>query len=372
VLLDVNDARPSPFQYRSIRAKVGGTIHLLALQAAGASWYPMCYASYTPEQRQELARRKRRAKLAYVHRAARIVDPIAVVPFAGPPCFLDPELFQHNSEMDDGIFPDQQQAVDWLRGRGLTNAHVLLPGDAWDIDVAAKDADPAWAGFSLTDRWPYLRAYADRRRSELATVLARYPQPEASLWESFRSYFERLLTMSPYFNQKIGMRVGFEITGPGGGEWAVDFRPESAGVFDTRGECAYGYRIASRWLPPILSGAVPWEDFFLSLRFQAWRQPDVYNDHLLGLLKFAHEPALQAVERFETTLVSEERITVHAEGRTYRIQRLCPHAGNDLLDTGEVLPGRIIACLAHHYEFSLDTGECLTGTCPPLRTERIG
>lgn len=370
-LLDVNDARLSPVQYRSIRAKVGGIIHLLALQAAGASWYPICYASYNPERRRELARRKRLAKFGYVHRAARIVEPVAVAPFAGPPCFLDPDLFRHNAEIEDGIFPDQEQAATWLRLRGIANVTVLLPGDTWETAEARGDEDPAWADFSFAAPWDYLRDYAARRRAALDRVIARYPEPTTSLWEPFRDYFRRLLTLSPYFNQKINMRVGFEIIGRGGGAWAVDFRSGSVGVYDTLGECAYGYRFASRWLAPIVAGTVPWEDFFLSLRFQAWRQPDVYNDHLLGLLKFAHPEALEAVEAFEATPPSDEQITVHAEGRTYRVQRQCPHASNDLLETGEVLPGRIIRCLAHHYEFDLETGACLNGTCPTLTTRRI-
>jgi UDP-MurNAc hydroxylase len=116
---------------------------------------------------------------------------------------------------------------------------------------------------------------------------------------------------------------------------------------------------------------MPWEDFFLSLRFRAWRDPDLYNDHLLGLLKFARREALDAVERYETSMVADERIIIHADGRSYRVQRYCPHAGNDLLESGEVLPGGILRCLAHHYEFSLDTGACINGTCTPLEIERV-
>ena len=370
VILDLNDARLSPVQFREIRARVGGAIHLFPLQAAGASWYPMCY-DYSDERRRDLSRRKRIAKFTYVARAIKIVEPVVALPFAGPPCFLDPDLFRHNAEIDDGIFPDQQQAADWLAGRGIMNTVVLLPGDAWDIDTQKKQTDPVWGAFSFDDRWPYLEAYQRRRQTAVDAVLAKHPYPVGSMWGAFRDYFDHLLTLRPYFNRKINMRVGFEITGPGGGMWAVDFRPGHEGVYDNLGDYQYRYRFASRWLQPLLNGNVPWEDFFLSLRFEAWRDPDLYNDHLLGLLKFAHPEALEAVERFETSMSIEERIIVHAGGSAYRIQRRCPHAGNDLLETGEILPGRIIRCLAHHYEFSLDTGDCINGGCPPLATERV-
>ena len=370
-LLDLNDARLFPVQFREIRQQVGGDIDMFTFQGAGASWYPMCY-SYTEERMREVSKQKRMAKLAYCFRSNRVVEPVIGAPFAGPPAFLDPALFRHNAEMEHGIFPDQKHVADWLNHRKQPNNVVLLPGDAWDLDLRAKDRDPHWEDFSLEhDRWEYLEAYAARRKENVEAVLARYPHPATSLWEPFREYFLNLLDMSPYFNDKIDMRVGFEIDGPGGGNWSVDFGPGSRGVYDEAGECGYSYRFDSRWLPPLLDGKVPWEDFFLSLRFEARRDPDVYNDHLLGLLKFAEPAALDAVESFELTLASDERIEVHSEGRTYSVSRYCPHAGNDLLNTGEVLDGGILRCLAHHYEFDLTTGEPLNGNCPALQVERL-
>ncbi|HEX2032416.1 MAG TPA: MBL fold metallo-hydrolase [Actinomycetota bacterium] len=369
-VLDLNDARLSPVQFREIRARVGGPIDVFAFQAAGASWYPMCY-EYPEERRRELSSRKRLAKLTYAARAMEIVEPIVGLPFAGPPCFLDPDLFAMNDEMDGGIFPDQAQAAEFLQARALDNVALLLPGDTWDAADGLRHPDPTWGDFSFADRAPYLRDYARRRRAEIDAVIARTPEPSGSLWEPFREYFGWLVGVSPYFNRKIGMRVGFDITGPGGGRWAVDFRPGSEGVDPEMGSCPHVYRFASRWLPPILRGEVPWEDFFLSLRFSARRAPDVYNDHLLGLLKFAEPDALRRVEEYETSLESEEWLTLHAEGRSYRVARYCPHAGNDLLETGEILPGRILRCLAHHYEFSLDSGECLTSSGLELDVEPV-
>lgn len=369
-LLDLNDARLSLSQLRSIRTKVGGVIDVLTLQGAGASWYPMCY-EYPQERRRKLSHQKRMAKFSYVARAIKAVEPVTAIPFAGPPCFLDPELAQFNAEMEDGIFPDQQQVVDWLAEQGFKNTSILLPSDSWDVTSRTKDCDPIWNDFSFADRCSYFETYAERRSSHIATVKVRYPEPTCSLWQPFRGYFERLLAMSPYFNQKIEMRVGFDIVGPGGGQWAVDFRPGMQGVFSEMGDCGYYYRFASRWLPPLLDGTMPWEDFFLSLRFQAWRHPDIYNDHLLGLLKFSWSEALKAVEDYETAMDSKQQITIHTEGQDYLVQRYCPHAGQDLLEAGEVLPGGILRCLAHHYEFNLETGQCLNGSCKSLDSKRV-
>jgi len=369
-LFDLNDARLSPLQLRTIRARAGGVIDVFAFQGVEASWYPMCYR-YDDERKREKAHQKRLAKLSYVARSIGVLAPVTALPFAGPPCFLDPEIFQHNAEIDRGILPDQEQVGGWLRGRGLENVVVLLPGEGWDADTGAKDPDPAWEGFSFEERWPYLDAYASRRRPHVDAVRARFPNPDGQLWGEFRDYFERLLGMSPYFNRKIGMRVGFEVTGPGGGNWAVDFRDGCEAVLPELDHCGYVFTMASRWLPPILRGEVPWEDFLLSLRFEARRSPDVPNDHLLGLLKFADQDCLAAVEAFETSMASDERITVNTDGQAYSVSRYCPHAGNDLEETGDVLPGGVLRCLAHHYEFDLATGRCLNGTGLTLDVEPL-
>jgi UDP-MurNAc hydroxylase len=180
-----------------------------------------------------------------------------------------------------------------------------------------------------------------------------------------------MLTLSPYFNRKINMPVGFHITGPGGGEWTVDFRAGQEKVTQGIHGCGYKFKFASRWLPMLIDGSTPWEDFLLSLRLQASRDPDLYNDHLLGLLKFADREALKAVEDFETAEKADEWITIHSEGRLYKVSRYCPHAGNDLLQTGEILPGGILQCGAHHYDFDLKSGRCINSECAPLQVKLL-
>ncbi|MFM8008315.1 MAG: hypothetical protein ACKO86_26035, partial [Dolichospermum sp.] len=119
-LLNLNDARLSGSQLSSIRNKVGGVIDVLALQGAGASWYPICY-EYPQERKRELSQNKRLAKFKYIERVITIVEPVTIIPCAGPPCFLDPELTWANAEIEAGIFPDQQQVVDWLEQEGIKN-----------------------------------------------------------------------------------------------------------------------------------------------------------------------------------------------------------------------------------------------------------
>jgi UDP-MurNAc hydroxylase len=366
VLLNANDARLCPLQLHEIRAKVGH-IDLLALQGAGASWYPMVY-QYSNEQKKRLSYRKRMAKFAYVVQAVRAAEPDLVLPFAGPPAFLDTELFHLNNEMKEGIFPDHEQVAAWMQGQGYNNVRFLFPGDQLDLRTRAIARDPHWENFSYAERDFYLSAYADRRRDQIAAVKAEFPNPDYDLWTSFNIYFEKLLTFSPYFNHRIGMKVGFEITGPGGFNGAVDFRDGSFGVSRDLNGIEYKYTFESRWLPAILDQRIPWEDFLLSCRIQAWREPDVYNDYLLGLLKFADPQALAAVEAWERTPRGEETIMVRSGARTFEVQRFCPHAGQDLLEVGEILPGDVIRCNGHHFEFDLVSGTCTNGKTETLTT----
>jgi UDP-MurNAc hydroxylase len=142
-------------------------------------------------------------------------------------------------------------------------------------------------------------------------------------------------------------------------------------VFDEEGDTAFRFTFDARWFPGVHAGTLRWEDLLLSRRVNCWRDPDVYNNHLFGLLKFAQVDSLEAVERYETSLQNDASILVQTEDALYQVQRFCPHAGNDLLMTGQVLEGGKLRCVAHRYEFDLESGICVNGSCPSLRSTRL-
>ena len=57
--------------------------------------------------------------------------------------------------------------------------------------------------------------------------------------------FGRLLSLSPYFNANIGMRVGFGVLG----------LAAEAGTLISDDGCGYVYRSDSRWLTRLLDGS---------------------------------------------------------------------------------------------------------------------
>jgi L-ascorbate metabolism protein UlaG (beta-lactamase superfamily)/nitrite reductase/ring-hydroxylating ferredoxin subunit len=372
-LLHGNDARLTAGQARRAALECGGRLDVLAVQMASATWHPICY-EYPAAQAEEIAAAKRAGKFRAVSRLVRMVRPELAVPFAGPMCFLDPEIRHHNRWLKPpGLFPDQRQAAEFLAGR-LPGQRVglWLPGDQYEPLRQRHVADSLWRDFDFRDTDEYLDRYASARRAEIGAVRAAYPEPGPELRDAFVAHFRRLGEISPYFLDRIDMTVRFELTGAVDGRWDVDLRPEGVRV-DLRGRALrpeYRFRLDSRWLAPVIYGQIGWEDLFLSLRFSAWRDPDIYNDYLIGLLKHAEPQALSAIEGYERGRATDEKIEVDGPDGRYEISRYCPHAGEDLA-ISSTITGGVIRCLGHNLEFDLTTGACVNARCDPLVTRNV-
>ena len=101
------------------------------LQFSGAIWFPMVY-ELPKRAKQALGKQKRDRQF---DRTLRYIDDLKadwVFPMAGPPCFLDEELWGFNDIYGDeaNIFPDQMVFADWMAEQGRDNVRVLLPGSA--------------------------------------------------------------------------------------------------------------------------------------------------------------------------------------------------------------------------------------------------
>jgi UDP-MurNAc hydroxylase len=383
-ILHTNDARLTPAQLRRAVEEVGRPLDLMGVQMSGASWHPICY-EYPPEVVASVSADKRLGKFKSVSRLLRAAPPRVVMPYAGPPCFLDPVLAEHNDRIaPPGIFPDTAQAAAYLRER-LRGPQVvrLLPGDRLDVSTGSVERDPHWAGFELLGDRPegapdgglpadlreYLRDYAARRANDIDAVYAAHPDPPpgSGLSRRFAEHFEHLGALSDYFLHRIAMTVRFVVLGADGGTWDVELGPSQCRV-DLTGSAPHpGYRITveARWLDAVMKGQVRWEDLLLSLRISAWRDPDRYNDYLVGLLKHADAGALEAVERYETERDPHDTVMVTGEDGAWEVSRYCPHAGDDL-SHGAIIRDGVLRCLGHNFDFDLATGECLNARCDPL------
>ncbi|HET7386459.1 MAG TPA: MBL fold metallo-hydrolase [Nocardioidaceae bacterium] len=378
-VMHTNDARISLAQVRRAMSEVGGPIDTMFVQMSGASWHPVCY-EYDDADRARLNAMKRVGKFKAVTRLVRSAAPRMVLPYAGPPCFLGDDLFEHNSRLDrEGIFPDQAESLAWLEQYlPRQRSAYLLPGDRLALPDLSVTRDAHWEGFDLDApverRRRYLEEYAARRRPQLDAIIASHPEPAADsgLAELFKQHFESLGSLSAYFLARIGLTLRFEVSGPAGGCWDVVVGPDqiTVNLDGGDGHADYRLRIDSRWVEGLVSGRTRWEELMLSLRFSARREPDHYNDYLMGFLKHADLAALRAVEEFEAARDPYETFELQLGERRARVSRYCPHSGEDLSETA-VVSGGVLRCLGHNFEFDLTTGECVNARCDPLVVEPV-
>jgi UDP-MurNAc hydroxylase len=339
-VLHGNDAQLSLAQARRAMIEVGGPLDLMALQV--------------PESR-----------FRAVARLVRSAKPRLVMPYSGP-CVLDPALAQYNTPLP-GDLPAETLA--------------LYPGDSVHIGPTSHEVfrDPRWESFAYNDSLAvsnHLEAYAASRAAEIAQVWAAHPDPVAGsgLAERFESHFVQLGALNPYFLERIGLTVRFELAGADGGTWDVRLGPDGVAVdLEPRDRSddavQYTFTVEARWLDAVLQGSIGWEDLLLSQRFQTMRGPDISDAYLLGLLKLANASALRAVENYEQR-DPDTTVTLRYGDRTFEVTRYCPHSGEDLAEGAvieEAPEGPVLRCLAHNFDFSLTTGVCLNARCEPIR-----
>ena len=104
---------------------------------------------YPDNAQQVLGHKKRVAQLARAYRYIEVLDPAFVVPSAGPPCFLDDDLFEFNDLHGDewNTFPDQPTFLEYIAEQGRDGGRLMLPGSVADVAPGRFDVshpvDPA-------------------------------------------------------------------------------------------------------------------------------------------------------------------------------------------------------------------------------------
>jgi len=340
-------------------------IDVLFGQASPAIWYPLTYTGYSRTRLAELKRARRSSALESFITAVEAIEPKLAIPFAGPPIFFDPQLADFFIG-PESMFPTPPVAVEELSRHGSWPALVMKPGDRLCFEGGAParlEPDPEYLSFDYeTGR----NAYFERNAAEIQPIVRAVndavPVPAAGLFERLRDHLSPLIKNNPYFAAHINIRVLFDVSGPQGGRWIADFRdgaPDIVVYADDGGGTEYKFELESKYLDQVLRGELSWEDLFLSLRFRAHRDPDIYNQHLFTFFKMGDHASLQAIAKAEMEIASgdpEDTFVLEAEGNSYLVQRFCPHAGSDLT-CAKVQDGHIV-CPGHQWKFSLETGVC--------------
>lgn len=366
-LVNQNDCRTSDLDALTAH----GPVDLHWLQYSGAIWYPMVYDMPDAEKR-VLCEAKVESQFARAMRYVEAIGARAVVPSAGPPVFLDDELFHLNMIRGDelSIFPDQRAFLARLERAGHRGL-LAIPGTTFEISPAAIDVTHPIPKADVDAIFDDKAAYLDRYRADwkewLGDLHASWDTPETDLLATLKSWWEPLLAVAPTMRSAIGASC---LLRAGDLELLIDFPAGEVRAYD--GE-PYSFRfdIARDLVETVVARrAVDWSNsLFLSCRFTAWRDGE-FNEHLYNFLKSLSVERMrraeaEAVWRLETPAEVEPDI----ELGDWVVQRRCPHRNADLAVFGEI-EGCELVCTLHGWRFDLETGRCLTADDRSLRVRR--
>ncbi len=368
-LLNQNDARPTDL---ALFADLG-PVHAHLLQFSGAIWYPMVYELPDAAKR-AFGKQKRERQF---DRTWRYIDDLKaswVFPIAGPPCFLDEELWHLNDlDGDDGnIFPDQSVFLAEYAKIGRDNAVVLLPGSVATVgeETCAVTHPVADVGAFFAAKREHLTGYAQRQRPVIAAARASWHHPAIDVLAGMKRRIVPLLDESIYLAAGVGGPVRFDLVGQDGESIesiVVDFPGKQVRRYAGE-KVRYRFRTERVLVEHLLHlDEVDWvNSLFLSCRFSAARIGQ-YNEFVYAFFKCLSEERLQYAEGW----YDEHQRSTDAEDITldgWVLQRRCPHLKADLTRFG-VIEGGTLTCLLHGWKFDLASGRCLTSAGHELRAQ---
>jgi UDP-MurNAc hydroxylase len=350
--LDLNDCNPP-------MSELPAGIDLLAAQYSGAMWYPNCYR-YPVETMAQKVAAVRADLMETLIMKVRLTGARAYLPSAGPPCFLDPALDAFNDKTSTIFFTWDDVAAEFAAAGTGTDVLQVAPGDtlirrrADQLPIVARGG----AGPCPADRHAYLTDYRWRRRREWEGFYDEEVQPVTAL--ELQDYFRRLQRWNARFLS--GYRKDIKLVADGAA-WGIRLGMlADRFVFEDEPVNAdYTLHVPQRILRRVLDGDAGWEEALLSMRLSLHRTPDRFDMMLMSLLRYGNHPA-QTMQ-----LVRERERSESIERDGLRMQRYCPHAGEDL--TYASICDGVIECPRHHWKWDAKTGECVDGGTVPLRVE---
>ena len=367
-VLNQNDARPSELDVFTELGPVDGYL----VQFSGAIWFPMVY-ELPARAKQALGLSKRERQFDRTLRYINDLGARFVFPTAGPPCFLDEELWGFNDIFGDesNIFPDQTVYLDWLASQGHDEGRLLLPGTVAKLDepgcpvehpIAEAEVEKLFA-----DKTAYLIEMRDRRQPAVEAAKQSWAHPEIDVLTEITEWFTPLLQEADHM--AAGINGGIRFTAADEERGDVDFLLD----FVTREVRPYAgekvrYRFQTRraYLEQLIhEHEIDWvNSLFLSCRFTATRIGP-YNEYVYTFFKCLSEERLNYAEGWFAEAANDDE-TIVLGG--YGIQRRCPHLKADLTRFGRVDDG-VLTCQMHGWKWNLETGKCITSVGRPIRTE---
>ena len=370
-VLNQNDARPAELDLFTELGPVDGYL----VQFSGAIWFPMVY-ELPQRAKQALGLSKRERQF---DRTLRYIDECGarfVFPTAGPPCFLDEELWGFNDIFGDesNIFPDQRVYLDWLAEKGHPEGRLLLPGSRADLAdpdcVVRHELTDGEVSRIFGDKAAYLADYQARRMPQVQAAKATWAHPEIDILPALRDWFTPLLEEADHMAAGIdgGVRFTAEDGDRGDVDILLDFRAREVRAYAGE-KVRYRFRTRRAYLEKLIAEhEIDWvNSLFLSCRFSAHRIGP-YNEFVYVFFKCLSEERLNYAEGwFAEQNAAEASETTVLDG--WEVQRRCPHLKADLKRFGTV-DGDVLTCQMHGWKWRLTDGKCLTSVGHPIRSAK--
>lgn len=370
VAFNMNDSRPMDLD---LLATEFGRVDVHMLQYSGAIWFPMVY-DMPARAKEAFGTQKRQRGMDRCRQYIADVGATWVIPSAGPPCFLDPELRDLNDDHGDpaNIFPDQLVFLDQMRRHGHDGGLLMMPGSAADFTGAQLNSlthplptDEVEAIFT-TGKADYIEAYAQRMAPVLAAEKASWaPAAGEPLLDPLRDLFEPIMLQSDQICDGIGYPVELRL----GAETVVlDFPKRAVREAVPDEKFRYGFSIAPELVRTVLRDNEPdWVNtIFLSTRFTAWRVGG-YNEYLYTFFKCLTDERIAYADGWFGE-AHDDSASIVLDG--WEIQRRCPHLKADLSKFG-VIEGSTLTCNLHGWQWNLENGRCLTSRGHELRCSQL-
>ncbi len=371
ILVNQNDCRTNDLA----QLRAHGPVDLHWLQFSGAIWYPMVY-DMSDDDKRRLCTAKVDAQFARAMRYVENIDARFVVPSAGPPAFLDDDLFALN--MIDGdeptIFPDQ---TEFLRRLAAADRHGVMNIPGTTIDLGPDSIEiihpmpVADVEAIFTDKRAYLGAYRADWKPWLDELKASWNPPSTDLLATLQEWWEPLLEMAPTLRSRVGANV---LINAGDLGILVDFPAGEVRRHD--GEpFSFRFDIPRELVETVVARrAVDWSNsLLLSCRFTAWREGE-FNEYVYNFLKSLSRERMRRAEAEVVRKLTPVDVLQGLDEPDIRIgdhvvQRRCPHRNADLAAFGEI-DGCDFVCTLHGWRFDLETGRNKTAADQPLRIRR--
>ncbi len=368
-LVNQNDCRTNDLD----ALRLHGPVDLHWLQYSGAIWYPMVYEE-TPERMRTLIDAKVASQFQRAMRYVETIGARAVVPSAGPPAFLDPDLFQFNVINGDelSIFPDQLSFLSRLDAAGHQGI-LAIPGTEIEIApefVVTHPKPQAEVDAIFVNKAEYLHDYQADWLPWLEQMKAGWHAPTDDLLGTLKAWWEPLMQMAPTLCDAVGAVC---LLRTGDLSIAIDFpnrkvRPEIPGE-------AHSFRFTiQRELVETVAAqrSNDWSNaLFLSCRFAAWRDGP-FNEYLYNFFKSLSVERMRRAEAEALRKLDPDRgglADQEFEIDGWIIERTCPHRQADLKVFGEI-DGEEFVCTMHGWRFDLATGTCRNAADHRLRVRR--